>query len=418
MAPKRKDAVCDVAIAGGGFVGLALALALAGPKGEASGLSVAVLDAGSAKGGGQPDPRASAVTAASRRMLMRLQAWGGLDDLAQPVAEMVVTDSRLDEAARVPFLVFETGKGADDGMPAAWIVDNAHLAEALGEAAARHPRVSLHRRTPVTGFARDGAGVTVETGDARTFRARLLVAAAGAGAGLDRLAGIRGVAWDYGQWALVATIRLGRDHDGKAVQHFLPAGPFAMLPLRNQRGSLVWTEARQEAQRLIGLDEAGFIAELTRRLGRRFGALALDGPRRGFPLSFFMAREFIAERFALAGDAAHRFHPLAGQGVNLGFKDAAALAETVLEAARIGLDIGSLAVLERYQRWRRFDAVSLAFATDGLNRLFSNDSDAARIARDVGLGLVQRLPALKRAFIREAAGDTGTLPLLLRRKPE
>jgi 2-octaprenyl-6-methoxyphenol hydroxylase len=415
--PKRKDAAADVAIAGGGFVGLALALALAGPEREASGLEVTVLDAAPAGGDERPDQRASAITAASRRMLMRLGAWGGLDALAQPVAEMVITDSRLDEAARVPFLVFQTEKGAVDGTPAAWIAENAHLAKSLRKAVGQNRHIAVRHGARVTGFARDGAGVAVETDGGGSFRARLLVAAAGAGAGLDRLAGIRGIAWDYDQWALVATIRLTRDHAAKAVQHFLPAGPFAMLPLRKRRGSLVWTEKREEAQRLIALDEPAFIAELTRRLGHRFGTLSLDGPRQGFPLGFFMAREFVAERFALAGDAAHRFHPLAGQGVNLGFKDAAALAETAIEATRIGLDIGSLAVLERYQRWRRFDAAGLALATDGLNRLFSNDSDMARIARDVGLGLVERWPDLKRAFVREAAGDTGTLPRLLRGEP-
>ena len=412
--PKRQDPAADIVVAGGGFVGLALALALAGPEDEASGFSVTVLDAGAARGGGRADQRASAITAASRRMLMRLGAWGKLDRLAQPVAEMVITDSRLDQAARVPFLVFQTEDGADDGMPAAWIVENAHLANSLGEAVARNRNIALRHGARVTGFEHDTAGVTVRAGRAGTVRARLLAAAAGAGAGLHRLAGIRGVAWDYDQWALVATIRLARDHDGKAVQHFLPAGPFAMLPLKQRRGSLVWTEGRQEARRLIALNEAAFVAELTRRLGRQFGNLALEGPRQGFPLTFFMARDFIAARFALAGDAAHRFHPLAGQGVNLGLKDAAALAETVIEAARIGLDIGSASVLERYRRWRRFDAAGLALATDGLNRVFSNDHDMARIARDVGLGLVERWPGLKRAFVREAAGDTGTLPRLLR----
>lgn len=415
--PKRTEQAADIAIAGGGFVGLALALALAGPEDAPSGLSVTVLDATPAGSGGSGDPRASAVTAASRRMLTRLGAWGDLDRLAQPVAEMLITDSRLDQAARIPFLTFRTEKGADDGMPAAWIVENPILAKTLAAAVRRHRGIAVAHGARVTGYSADGAGVAVQTDKDGTVRARLLVAAAGAGAGLERLAGIRGISWDYGQWALVATIRLGRGHDGKAVQHFLPAGPFAMLPLRRKRGSLVWTEGRQEAQRLLELGEAEFALELTRRLGRQFGKLTLAGPRQGFPLSFFMARTFVAPRFALAGDAAHRFHPLAGQGVNIGFKDAAALAETVLEAARIGLDIGSLSVLERYQRWRRFDAAGLALATDGLNRLFSNDSDLARLTRDVGLGLVERLPALKRAFVREAAGDTGTLPRLLRGEP-
>lgn len=404
----------DIVIAGGSFVGLALALALAGPKGDATGLRVIVVDAQPQGAGHAPDRRASAITAASRRMLLRLGAWGDLDRLGQPVTQMVVTDSALDQTARIPFLVFDTDAGADDGAPAAVIVENEHLRAALVDAVAANRSIQMIAPASVVTLARDATGVTLKLADSGARRARLAVAADGARSALRKAAGIKTVDWDYDQWGLVATLRLEREHESRAVQHFLPAGPFAMLPLPGRRGSLVWSERSAAAHRLLGLDEPSFVAELTRRLGHGFGAVALDGPRQGFPLSFSIARAFVAERLALAGDAAHRCHPLAGQGINLGLKDAAALAEVVLEAARLGRDIGSLAVLERYQRWRRFDAASLGAATDALNRLFSNDSEAVRVVRDIGLGLVERMPALKRFFVREAAGDTGAVPRLLR----
>jgi 2-octaprenyl-6-methoxyphenol hydroxylase len=212
----------------------------------------------------------------------------------------------------------------------------------------------------------------------------------------------------------VTTVAHERDHGGRALEHFLPAGPFAILPLPGRRSSIVWTEAKSEAKRIVALPDHEFHAELERRFGLALGEINAVGPRRALPLGLSIARSFIADRIALVGDAAHVIHPIAGQGLNMGLKDAAALAEVIVDAARLGLDFGAADALERYQRWRRFDTTAMGVVTDGLNRLFSNRSDVLRFARDLGLGLVDRFPGLKNFFIREAAGLTGELPKLLR----
>jgi 2-octaprenyl-6-methoxyphenol hydroxylase len=228
------------------------------------------------------------------------------------------------------------------------------------------------------------------------------------------MAGIRTLQWDYGQSGIVCTVAHERPHGGRAEEHFLPSGPFATLPLTGNRSSIVWTEKTGDAERLVADEPLVFETELERRFGLQLGELRVEGKPHAWPLGLTLARDFVKPRFALAGDAAHGIHPIAGQGLNLGFRDVAALAETIVEAHRLGLDPGSLAVLQRYERWRRFDTLEMGATTDVLNRLFSNDNPALRILRDVGLGLVDRLPALKRMFIREAAGAGGDLPRLLR----
>ncbi len=220
------------------------------------------------------------------------------------------------------------------------------------------------------------------------------------------MAGIKTVSWNYGQSGIVTTIEHERPHNGCAEEHFLPSGPFAILPLKNNRSSLVWTERTADADRLVAADDLIFEEELERRFGRKLGALKVVGGKRAFPLGLTLARAFVAPRLALAGDAAHGIHPISGQGLNLGFKDVAALAETIVEADRLGIDIGSIHTLERYQTWRRFDTFRMGVTTDVLNRLFSNDVAPLRIARDFGLGLVDRLPALKSYFIGQAAGTS------------
>ncbi len=249
---------------------------------------------------------------------------------------------------------------------------------------------------------------------ARSLSARLLVAADGARSVIREQAGIAVHGWDYDQAGIVTTIAHERDHNGRAEEHFLPAGPFAILPLTGNRSSIVWTESKAEAARLVALPDAEFLAELEQRFGLHLGDLAIAGPRRAFPLGLHVARSFIAERIALVGDAAHVIHPIAGQGLNMGLRDAAALAEAVIDSARLGIDVGAVSTLERYQRWRRFDTMAMGVATDGLNRLFSNNSDVLRLVRDMGLGLVDRMPNLKEFFIREAAGLTGDVPKLLK----
>jgi len=325
---------------------------------------------------------------------------------------MIVTDSRTSDPVRPVFLTFDGAVAP--GEPFAHMVENAVLVGALREKA-EELGVEIRQASKVEGFTTGEAAATIRFSDGGTEEARLLVAADGVRSTLREMAGIKTVEWSYGQSGIVTTVRHERPHNGRAEEHFLPAGPFAILPLTDNRSSLVWTERTRDAERLIAEDDMVFEAELERRFGHRLGAIELAGGRRAFPLGLTLARDFVAPRIALAGDAAHGIHPIAGQGLNLGFKDAAALAETVVEADRLGLDIGSLSTLERYQRWRRFDTFRMGVTTDVLNRLFSNDIMPVRAVRDFGLGLVDRMPTLKSFFIRQAAGsgDRGD-PRLLR----
>jgi 2-octaprenyl-6-methoxyphenol hydroxylase len=397
----------DVLIAGGGFAGLALAIALRDGLGDSFAVTVADPALASAQ---SKDPRASAIAAAARRMFEAVGAWQAVEDKAQPILDMVVTDSKLDDAVRPTFLTF--GGDVEEGEPFAHMIENRHLIDAL-VTRAREAGVEL-RAGAVTGFTANTRAIDVTFKDGTEMSARLLVGADGAKSAVREAANIAIHGWDYDQSAIVTTVAHERDHNGRAEEHFLPAGPFAILPLTGRRSSLVWTETKAEAERIVALPDAEFHAELEKRFGLKLGDIEVGGPRRAFPLGLFTARSFIADRVALIGDAAHIIHPIAGQGLNMGLRDAAALAEVVADAARLGLDAGSANVLERYQRWRRFDTMSMGVATDGLNRLFSNESDTLRIVRDVGLGLVERMPALKRVFIREAAGFTGEVPKLLK----
>jgi 2-octaprenyl-6-methoxyphenol hydroxylase len=400
----------DVIIGGAGLVGLALAIAL--KRGLGSSFAVTVADPALGRTSAQ-DVRASAITAAPRRMLESLGVWSAVADQAQPILDMAITDSRLNDTIRPVFLTF--GEEVEPGEPFAHMVENTLLNDAL-LATAREQDVDL-RAVAVAGFSPPNGGgmnIAVGLGDGATLAAPLLVAADGARSAIRERAGITTYGWSYGQSAIVTNVAHERDHHGRAEEHFLPAGPFAILPLTGKRSSIVWTEEGEAAERIVGLPDALFHDELERRFGLHLGEIKVLGPRRAYPVGLAIARSFIGERIALAGDAAHTIHPIAGQGLNLGLRDVAALAEAVVDAARLGLDIGGGPVLERYQRWRRFDTIGMGLATDGLNRLFSNRSDALRLMRDVGLGLVERLPRLKRAFVREAAGFTGDVPKLLR----
>lgn len=398
------DAAVDVLIAGGGHVGLALALAL---KRAAPGLSVLLVDPA---GGPRRDGRASAIAAAGRRMLDSLGVWQAMAADAQPINDMIITDSRTRDVVRPVFLTFASA--AEDGEPFAHMVMNEAMVGAL-DAAARAAGAAIVTGESVADFTTGAASTAVELASGRRVEARLLVAADGVRSRLRGFAGIRTVKWAYGQSGIVATVAHERPHHGRAEEHFLPGGPFAILPLKGNRASLVWTEPSDAAERLVA-DPLVFQLELERRFGRKLGRLETIGTPRAFPLGLTLANAFVKPRLALAGDAAHGIHPIAGQGLNLGFRDVAALAETVVEADRLGLDVGSLAVLERYQRWRRFDTFEMGLVTDVLNRLFSNDNPLLRLARDVGLGVVDRLPWLKQRFIDEAAGTGGELPRLLR----
>jgi 2-octaprenyl-6-methoxyphenol hydroxylase len=340
-------------------------------------------------------------------------AWEAVAPNAQPILDMVVTDSRLTDVVRPTFLTF-AGE-LEPGEPFAHMVENRDLLASL-EARAEAEGVTL-QPDAVTGFAPGPAFADITLASGQHVRARLVVAADGARSALRELAEIDTLAWDYPQSAIVTTVSHERDHEGRAIEHFLPAGPFAILPLKGRRASLVWTEDKAEAKRLVALPDSEFLAELERRFGLALGDIALAGPRIAYPLGFALARGFVAERLALVGDAAHVVHPIAGQGLNMGLRDVAALAETIAEAARLGLDPGGADALARYERWRRFDSTTMGVTTDALNRLFSNRSEILRLARDVGLGIVDRIPALKSMFIREAAGLAGDAPRLLRGAP-
>jgi 2-octaprenyl-6-methoxyphenol hydroxylase len=396
----------DVLIGGAGFAGLALAIALR----QGLGASFVVTVADPTLGRAPSDARASAIVAAARRLFETIGVWDQVADGAQPILDMAITDSRLQDAVRPVFLTFEGD--VEPGEPFAHMVENGPLIAALIEKAKQEGVVL--RPAAVADFDLAANRIEVRLSDGETFAARLLVAADGARSSIRERAGIASHGWAYDQSSIVATVTHERDHHGRAEEHFLPSGPFAILPLKGRRSSIVWTEDAQEAERIVALPDPEFHAELERRFGLHLGEIAAVGLRRAYPLGLAMARAFIAERLALIGDAAHVIHPIAGQGLNMGLKDVAALAETIVDAARLGLDPGSLAVLDRYQRWRRFDTMAMGIATDGLNRLFSNRSDVLRFARDVGLGLVDRLPAMKRLFIREAAGLIGEVPKLLK----
>jgi len=397
----------EVAVGGAGFAGLALAIALRQALGAP--FAVTVIDPMLAHAQSK-DPRASAIAAAARRLFEAIDVWDAVAPNAQPILDMVVTDSKLDDAVRPTFLTF--GGDVEEGEPFAHMVENRHLVDALATKA-RDLGVNL-RAGAVAGFENAGNGVDVSLADGEVISARLLVGADGAHSLIRERAGIANHGWSYDQSAIVTTVAHEREHNGRADEHFLPAGPFAILPLTGKRCSIVWTENTREAQRIVALPDDEFHKELEKRFGLQLGELKVIGPRRAFPLGLFTARTFIGERLALIGDAAHIIHPIAGQGLNMGLRDVAALAEAIADAARLGLDPGGPDVLERYQRWRRFDTMTMGIATDGLNRLFSNHSDVLRLARDIGLGLVERMPALKRMFIREAAGFTGDVPKLLK----
>ena len=397
----------SIIIGGGGFAGLALAIALR--QGLGSQTPIIVADPALATRPSR-DPRATAIVAACRRLFEVIGAWDGVAAKAQPILDMVITDSKLEDATRPVFLTF--GGDVAPGEPFAHMVENGDLIESLTRCA-EAAKIDL-RATAVTSYDARPDGITVTLGDGTVIEGALLVAADGARSKLRERAGIVTHGWDYNQSGIVVTVGHERDHEGRAEEHFMPAGPFASLPLTGKRSSLVWTESRAEAARIVALGDEEFHSELEQRFGLHLGEIkALEKPR-AFPLTYFVARSFIGERLALIGDAAHVIHPIAGQGLNLGLKDVAALAEVIVDAARLGIDVGQADVLERYQRWRRFDTMAMGLATNTLNFLFSNTSTLLRSLRDIGLGLVDRAPPLKNILIRQAAGLSGDVPRLLR----
>jgi 2-octaprenyl-6-methoxyphenol hydroxylase len=374
--------------------------------------SIAVVDpAAFAEASIVPDARASALSAGSKRLLAALGVWPALAPHAEPVAAVDITDSSLDDAFR-PVLVSYDNM-VEGGEPATFIVENERLNAAILEAASKRPRIARIEGA-ATASSAGAHTVTVELTDGRSLGAPLLAAADGRNSRLREAAGIGVVGWQYDQVGIVTTVAHDKPHRSRAVQSFFPAGPFAILPLKGNRSCVTWTEQADRGRAIAALDDAGFLAEVVQRFGYRLGNIELAGTRGVWPLQMHLARALVADRLVLVGDAAHLVHPIAGQGLNLGLRDVAALTEVVADAARLGLDIGSGVVLERYARWRRTDAAMSAAVFDALNRLFSNDLTLLRTARSAGLRLIDRMPALKQLLVTEAAGLTGEPPKLLR----
>jgi len=399
----------DVVISGGGMVGLTLGLALA-----QGGFKTVIVDLAPASTVLDPkfDGRVSALAYASVRMLTALGVWDGIAPDAQPIREILVTDGQAGKPASPFSLHFDAQEVGAESL--GHIAENRHIRAALYAAVAAQANLDLVAPASVKTIVTEGGGTIARLDDGSEISAALVVAADGRESRLRSEVGINVVGWSYPQTGIVATVEHEKPHNGVAYEHFLPAGPFAILPMTGNRSSLVWTEDKHKAPGLLALDEAGFNAELSRRFGNHLGSTRAAGPRWSYPLSFHMAREFVRPRFALAGDCAHGIHPIAGQGLNLGLKDAAALAEVLLDAARLGRDIGALDTLQRYERWRRFDSFALGASTDALNRLFSNDIAPLRQLRDLGLGIVDAIGPARRFFMRHAGGDIGKLPRLMK----
>ncbi len=421
-APRPADLHCaplDAIIAGGGLVGLSLGLALHG-----QGLKVAVVDAALPATALEPtfDGRAFAIAAASQRMLDALGLWGDVSPHAQPINDILVSDGRLQDRFRAGgpaphFLHFDprellSGEGRDS-QPLGYMVESRHLRQAL-YAQAQVQGLSLIAPVRVRSLNVRPEGVEAILDDGARLSAKVCLAAEGKNSGLRKAAGIKTVGWTYNQHGIVTTVEHDLDHEGLAQEYFLPSGPFAILPLAGRRSSLVWTERSDLAPVFMDLDEAAFTQQIVQRFGAYLGAVRPVGPRWCYPLGLQLAREYVAPRLALAGDAAHAIHPIAGQGLNLGLRDVAALGEVLVDARRLGLDIGGADILARYQRWRRFDSFVLAMMMDQLNRLFANDWGPLRMARDLGLRMVNQLGPARRFFMRHAQGAVGDLPRLLR----
>lgn len=399
----------DVVVAGGGMVGLTLGLALA-----KAGVETAVVD------GIDPalvrdagfDGRVSSFASSTRKMLAALGLWERLKEKAQPIFDIVVGDGSVRGGASAALLHFDHRDVGD--APLAHMIENRHFRMALHDEAQGVEGLRLVAPARVSGVECVRNKIVAAVSGSRAIEATLCVAADGRDSPLREALGIKTTGWSYAQTGIVATIEHERAHNGTALELFLPSGPFAILPMTGHRSSIVWTERSDQAPAFLRLDEPAFLAEVSQRFGDQWGAIRLAGPRWSYPLSMHLASRYVAPRFALAGDAAHGVHPIAGQGLNLGLRDAAALAEVIVDALRLGLDPGALGVLERYESWRRFDNALLATSMDAMNRLFSNDIAPLKFARRAGLDLVDAITPLKQFFMRQAGGEAGEVPRLMR----
>ncbi len=410
MVLRAESLSADVLIAGGGLVGQTLALAL-----DQAGVSVLVVDAAPPTTALAPnfDGRAFAIAYANYRMWRALGLTDDLDPVVQPIAQILVTDGRPLEGPSPLHLHFDFAElGSDE--PLGYMVENRYLRAALDKAVRARPAIRTLAPAAVTGFTRTQTHVEATLADGRTVRASLIVGADGRSSFVRQEAGIKTIGRDYPTTAIVTSVAHEKPHGGVAHEYFLPNGPFAILPLTNNRANIVWGEPHKAAQALLAMPEEDFLAELRLRFGDFLGAVRLDGPRFSYPLSMKLAERMIDQRLALAGDSAHAIHPIAGQGLNLGLKDVAALAECVRDAMALGLEAGDVTALERYQRWRRFDNVAMAASMDFFDRLFSNDIAPLRRARGLGLAIVNQIGPARRFFMRFAGAETPGMPALLK----
>lgn len=400
---------CDIAIVGGGLNGPALALAAA-----QVGLRVIVLDATSHKPrkNAKFDGRAYALALASKRLLAAVGVWENVAQDAEPMLNIRVSDGHAGVGASPFFMDFDHAE-LEEG-PMGYMVEDRHLRYALQAAMQTSPLIEYRLATRVTGQSTGPEGVTLSLANNQKITTRLLVGADGRQSGTAARAGITYTGWQYGQTALVCAVEHDRPHGGVAHQFFMPAGPMAVLPLSARRSTVVWSEKTDSAAVIKTLDDAAFLDVLRPRFGDFLGDIALTGGRFSYPLGMMIAKSYIAPNVALIGDAAHGVHPIAGQGLNAGLRDVAALIQVLSEAKQRGEDFASQPVLARYQLWRRFDATALAVTTDGFNRLFSNDNPILRLGRDLGMGMINAMPKVRRGILREAAGLTGDLPDLMR----
>ena len=402
----------DVLIVGGGLNGPCLALALAG-----AGFKTTVIDGFPlrTRKADKFDGRAYALALASQKMLSVLGVWSDVKDAGQPILHVKASDGRAGDGPAPFFLNFDVAE-LDQG-PMGFMLEDRFLRRALLDAMKAQPNITVVSGKTVEAQSISAHGVTLSLSNGKSLSGRLLVGADGRTSDTANRAGIGRTVWDYGQIALVTAIEHANPHGGVAHQFFMPSGPLAILPLPGNRSSIVWSETEVQAKGLMALPEEDYLTALRPRFGSFLGEIALAGARFTYPLNLTLANSFIADRVALVGDAAHGVHPIAGQGLNLGLRDVGALAEVLIEAQRRGEDIASSVVLGRYQSWRRFDTATLAVATDGFNRLFSNDNPLLRIGRDLGMAAVSALPSLRQRFMREAAGLSGDVPKLMQGRP-
>ncbi len=401
----------DIIIVGGGLNGCAAALALA-----QIGQDVILIDAQPKEILANPafDGRGYALALTSKNMLNVLGIWAHVADNSCPMLDIKVSDGRAGEGA-APFFVHFDHTELEEG-PMGYMLEDRFLRQALLRAIEKNPTIQHLDQTMVVDQAIDAGGISVELANGKTLSAKLLIGCDGRKSQVAARAGIKRSGHDYNQTSLVCAIKHELPHNNTAHQFFMPSGPLAILPLNDNTSSIVWTETTARAAEISAMNDEDYMACLRPCFGDFLGEISLKGGRFSYPLNLTLADRFVDHRLALVGDAAHGVHPLAGQGLNLGLRDIAALTEVLANAARRGEDIGTVNVLQRFQQWRRFDTSASVTSTDTINKLFSNDNSLLRTVRDLGLGLVNATPSLRRSLMRQAAGLTGDLPKMLHGK--